>query len=383
MYDLLIKSGKLMNGQLVDVAVRNGNIVEIRNSVEIASIKDDAKQYLDLQGRYYISAGWIDLHTHCYAKSPIYHDEPDLVGVNQGVTTVIDAGSVGADDVDDFYQLSCLQKTNVFSLLNISRIGLLRQNELANLSDIDKELAASAIQRHPEFIKGLKARMSGSVVEQSGLEPLRLAKEIQRENHDLPLMVHIGNNPPNLDDVVNLLDNHDVITHCYNGKPNRILEANGELKPAVAAALKRGLKFDIGHGGASFSFDVAEQAIAQGIYPDTISSDIYCKNRELGPVRSLAHIMSKFLAIGLTAERIVQCVTKNAAEVLRLEQKGQLAVGKDADLTIFDIVEHEQSLVDTEAQTRQGTRAFQPLAAIVSGHVIPTIDGVKLDVFNS
>lgn len=377
MHDLLIKAGKLIDGKLVDIAINDGNIVEV------GEIHSDAKQCIDLKGKYFISAGWIDLHTHCYSKSPIYHDEPDLVGVSQGVTTVVDAGSVGADDVDDFYQLTTLQKTNVYSLLNISRIGLLRQNELANLADIDKGLASSAIKRHPDFVKGLKARMSGSVVEQSGIEPLRLAKEIQKENNDLPLMVHIGNNPPNLDDVVNLLDSNDVITHCYNGKPNKILDESGLIKPSVAAARKRGLKLDIGHGGASFSFDVAEQAISQGIYPDTISSDIYCKNRELGPVRSLSHIMSKFLAIGLSPQRIIECVTINAANIMRLDTKGRLEVGKHADLTIFDIVEESQQLVDTESQTRRGELSFLPVAAIVSGELIPTIDGAKLNVFNS
>ncbi|WP_417879927.1 amidohydrolase/deacetylase family metallohydrolase [Vibrio sp.] len=377
MYDLLIKAAKLINDELVDIAISNGSIVEV------GEIQGSAKQCIDLKGKYYISAGWIDLHTHCYPKSPIYHDEPDLVGVAQGVTTVIDAGSVGANDVDDFYQLSTQQKTNVYSLLNISRIGLLRQNELANLADIDKALASSAIERHPNFIKGLKARMSGSVVEQSGMKPLHLAKEIQQENKNLPLMVHIGNNPPNLDDVADLLGRNDVITHCYNGKPNRILDQSGKVKASVAAALQRGLKLDIGHGGASFSFDVAEKAIAEGIYPDTISSDIYCKNRELGPVRSLAHIMSKFLAIGLSPERIIGCVTTNAAQVMRLDNKGKLEPSKDGDLTIFDLVECNEELVDTESQSRQGEMKFMPLAAVISGQLILTNDGAKLDVFNS
>lgn len=377
MYDLLIKAAKLINHELVDIAICDGKISEI------GKVHGEAKQTIDLKGQFYISAGWIDLHTHCYSNSPIYHDEPDLVGVTQGVTTVVDAGSVGADDIDDFYQLTNQQKTNVYSLLNISRIGLLRQNELANLADIDKDLAASAIKRYPDFVKGLKARMSGSVVEKSGLEPLRLAKEIQAENQKLPLMVHIGNNPPNLDDVVELLDENDVITHCYNGKPNRILTSSGSLKPSVAAALDRGMKLDVGHGGASFSFDVAEQAIAIGLFPDTISSDIYCKNRELGPVRSLAHIMSKFLAIGLPPIQIIDCVTTNAAKVMRLDQKGQLEPGKDADLTIFSINVEQQELTDTESQTRRGNLAFMPYAAVVSGQVIPTKDGAKLDVFNS
>ncbi|MEI4985782.1 amidohydrolase/deacetylase family metallohydrolase [Aeromonas caviae] len=377
MYDMIIRAGRLGNGQLVDVAIKHGKIAALGSLPE----STEAKQTLTLGGQVHVSAGWIDGHTHCYPASPIYHDEPDKVGVESGVTTVIDAGSTGADDVDDFQRLAADCKTRVHALLNISRIGLLRQNELADPADIDPVLAQAAIRRHPGFIVGIKARMSGSVVGESGLQPLRMAKQIQQANGNVPLMVHVGNTPPDLDEIVALLGEGDLLTHCFNGKPNRILTPAGELRQAVREAMRRGLLLDIGHGGASFSFEVAELAIAQGILPHTISSDIYCKNRIKGPVYSLAHVMSKFFAIGMTLEQVLACVTHQAADALRLPGKGRLEVGADADITLFEVSCGPTLFTDTEAGTRNGDRQLLPLAALVGGELVLTHYGKSHHAF--
>ncbi|MGL6484570.1 amidohydrolase/deacetylase family metallohydrolase [Aeromonas caviae] len=377
MYDMIIRAGRLGNGQLVDVAIKHGKIAALGSLPE----STEAKHTLTLGGQVHVSAGWIDGHTHCYPASPIYHDEPDKVGVESGVTTVIDAGSTGADDVDDFQRLAATCKTRVHALLNISRIGLLRQNELADPADIDPALAQAAIRRHPGFIVGIKARMSGSVVGESGLQPLRMAKQIQQANGNLPLMVHVGNTPPDLDEIVALLGDGDLLTHCFNGKPNRILTPAGELRQAVREAMRRGLLLDIGHGGASFSFEVAELAIAQGILPHTISSDIYCKNRIKGPVYSLAHVMSKFFAIGMTLEQVLACVTHQAADALRLLGKGRLEVGADADITLFEVSCGPTLFTDTEAGARSGDRQLLPLAALVGGELVLTHYGKSHHAF--
>ncbi|KRW55476.1 dihydroorotase [Aeromonas allosaccharophila] len=377
MYDMIIRAGRQGNGQLIDIAIKEGKLAAIGQ----LPTDEVAKQTLDLAGRIYVSAGWIDGHTHCYPASPIYHDEPDKVGVESGVTTVIDAGSTGADDVDDFQQITAGCKTRVHALLNISRIGLLRQNELADSRDLDMELASAAIRRHPGFIVGIKARMSGSVVGENGLQPLRMAKALQQAHGQLPLMVHVGNTPPDLDEIVTLLGDGDLLTHCFNGKPNRILTPTGELRQAVRDAMQRGMRLDIGHGGASFSFDVAELAIAQGLLPHTISSDIYCQNRIKGPVYSLAHVMSKFLAIGMTLEQVLACVTHQAADTLRLSGKGRLEVGADADLTLFEVASCPTLFMDTEAQSRSGDQQLQPLAALVGGELVLTHYGKSHHAF--
>ncbi|HDL7751457.1 TPA: amidohydrolase/deacetylase family metallohydrolase [Yersinia enterocolitica] len=388
MYDFIITGALLVDGRQVDIAINNGKIVAV--SAAITEDKENqtksqiysAKKVLDLAGKYYLSAGWIDSHVHCYPASPIYHDEADLVGVGSGVTTVVDAGSTGANDVDDFYRLTRAAKTHVYAFLNIAKTGIVTQNELADMAQIDKQSVTEAIARNPGFILGIKARMSSSVVGKNGIKPLVRAKEIQQENNQLPLMVHIGNNPPDLDEIADLLTQGDIITHCYNGKPNRILTPAGALRESIQRALKRGVLLDVGHGSASFSFDVAELAIKQGIYPHTISSDIYCRNRLNGPVHSLATVMSKFFTLGLSLEQVIRCVTENAAHALRLTDKGVLDTGYDADFTIFELKQQPQVFNDSEGKSVTGEKYLVPLAAVVAGDLVLTDEGKSKDVFS-
>ncbi|WP_313700138.1 amidohydrolase/deacetylase family metallohydrolase, partial [Pantoea sp.] len=261
-----------------------------------------------------------------------------------------------------------------------ARTGIVTQNELADMAQIDGEAVQQAVARLPDFIVGLKARISSSVVGQNGVQPLIKAKSIQQESGGLPLMVHIGNNPPSLDDIADFLTTGDIITHCFNGKPNRILTSQGELKAAVKQAIARGVRLDIGHGSASFSFEVARAAIAQGILPDTISSDIYCRNRLAGPVHSLAHVMSKFFSVGMTLSQVIDCVTVNAAAGLRLLRKGQLKAGYDADLTVFSVKEEARPFIDSEGEEVTGEKHLVPLAAVVAGTWIATEEGIAHDL---
>lgn len=374
MYDLIIRNARLSDEQVVDIALQDGRIAAVGN------VQGTARRERDLAGRFYLSSGWIDSHVHCYPKSPLYHDEADAIGVAHGVTTVVDAGSTGAEHIDDFYQLTRAAQTQVYALINIARTGIVTQNELADMTQIDGEAVKQAVARLPDFIVGLKARISSSVVGQNGVQPLIKAKAIQQASGGLPLMVHIGNNPPNLDQIADLLTTGDIITHCFNGKPNRILTPQGELKAAVKHAIARGVKLDVGHGSASFSFEVARVAIAQGILPDTISSDIYCRNRLAGPVHSLAHVMSKFFSVGMTLPQVIDCVTVNAAAGLRLLRKGQLKVGYDADLTVFSIKEETRPFIDSEGEEVAGEKQLVPLAAVVAGTWIATEEGIAHDL---
>ncbi|OCG11672.1 dihydroorotase [Gilliamella sp. App6-5] len=360
MYDLIIKNAKLIDESVTDIAIEQGKLIAIANT-----ITGQSRRVLDLQTKHYVSSGWIDSHTHCFAHSPIYHDEPDLIGVKAGVTVVVDAGSVGAIDADEFYQLAQQANTHVYSFLNISKIGLLRQNELADIQNIDVPLFDTTLAKYPDFIIGIKVRMSRSVVGDNGIEPLVKAKEIQKKS-GLPLMIHVGNNPPDLDEIADLLTKGDIITHCFNGKPNQIFDKENNLRESIKRAIERGVILDIGHGGESFSFAVAERAKCLGVYPNTISSDIYSKNRLQGPVFSLANVMTKFICLGYSRKRIIDSVTHNAAQILHLKNKGVLSVGYDADLTIFDVKQQAISLLDSEGEIRQSDEQFIPLASIVA-----------------
>lgn len=163
MFDLLLRRARLTDDTLTDIAIQDGKIAAL------GEIDAPARKTVELNGDVFVSAGWIDSHVHCYPNSPIYHDEPDSVGIATGVTSVVDAGSTGADDVDDFYGLTRKASTEVFALLNISRVGLIAQNELANMANIDAGAVKEAVARHPDFIVGLKARMSSSVVATTAL----------------------------------------------------------------------------------------------------------------------------------------------------------------------------------------------------------------------
>lgn len=376
MFDLLLRRARLVDDTVCDIAVQDGKIAAL------GEINGPAVKTVDLQGEIFVSAGWIDSHVHCYPKSPIYHDEPDCVGIATGVTTVVDAGSTGADDIDDFYTLTRDAATEVYALLNISRVGLIAQNELANMANIDADAVKQAVQRHPDFIVGLKARMSSSVVGENGITPLDRAKAMQKENGGLPLMVHIGNNPPDLDEIAERLSAGDIITHCFNGKPNRILTPEGELRASVTRAIQRGVRLDVGHGTASLSFAVAKRAIGLGILPHTISSDIYCRNRISGPVHSLANVMSKFLAIGMSLPQVIECVTANAADGLNLKTKGRLQPGLDADFTLFTLKRQPSVLVDAENDSLQAEKLLVPLAAIRAGKGYMTEQGSAEHAFD-
>ena len=376
MFDLLLRRARLVDDTVSDIALKDGKIAAL------GDVDGPALKTIELGGECYVSAGWIDSHVHCYPKSPIYHDQPDSVGIATGVTTVVDAGSTGADDIDDFYTLTREAATEVYALLNISRVGLIAQNELANMVNIDADAVREAVKRHPDFIVGLKARMSSSVVGENGITPLDRAKAMQAQNGDLPLMVHIGNNPPDLDEIAERLSAGDIITHCYNGKPNRILTPQGELRASVTRAISRGVRLDVGHGTASLSFAVAKRAIELGILPHTISSDIYCRNRISGPVHSLANVMSKFLAIGMSLPQVIECVTANAADGLRLKQKGRLHIGLDADLTLFTLKRQPTVLVDAENDSLQAEQLLVPLAAIRAGKGYMTEQGSAEHAFD-
>ncbi|EFM12578.1 Amidohydrolase 3 [Paenibacillus curdlanolyticus YK9] len=315
---------------------------------------------------YYVSSGWIDLHVHAFPELDPYGDEIDEIGVKQGVTTIVDAGSCGADQIDELAASRSKAKTNLLALLNVSRIGLKRVDELSNMAWIDREQAVHALRRHPDFIVGLKARMSGSVIGENGLKPLKAARELSLET-ELPLMVHIGSKPPGIEEIVPLLAERDVITHYLNGKKNRLFDDNGKPLPVLVDALERGVQLDVGHGTASFSFEVAEAAKASGVPLHTISTDIYRGNRLNGPVYNLSLVLTKFLHLGYALEEVIAAVTSHAAAWLRRPELGRIQVGDPANLTLYAVAEEKVELVDSEGQRRIAAQRIQAKGAYIHG----------------
>ena len=365
MLDLIIKEGRTLTGEPLEVGIQSGKIVLI------SSVINEPSRSVISAKETIISAGWIDSHVHCYEKMDLYYDFPDEIGIKKGVTTVIDAGTAGEKNIGDFYQLAQQAKTNVFALMNISEDGIVHQEELADLSKINQEKNLARLAQFPKFIVGIKARMSKTVVGDNGILPLKLAKELQKKAKGIPLMVHIGSAPPALDEVLSLLESGDIVTHCYNGKPNGIMDKNEKVKPFVLDAYSRGILFDIGHGTDSFNFKVGKKSVQENFLCQTISTDIYHRNRENGPVFDLATTMEKALYLGISLENILKMVTENPAKNFHLTTKGVLEVGKDADLTLFKIKNKEKYLIDSNGNEAIVSKEIQPTMTIVGGKVYP------------
>ncbi|MBF8807475.1 MAG: amidohydrolase/deacetylase family metallohydrolase [Enterococcus lacertideformus] len=364
MFDLVIRKARTLAGETIDIGIKDGKIQKIATTIQ----EKGEKEFL-LRPEQYLSAGWIDDHVHCYEEMTLYYDYPDQIGINKGVTTVIDAGTTGAENIHQFYERAKQAKTNVYALLNISKWGIVEQDELADLSKIQAKLVKKKLHEFPDFIVGIKARISKTVVGKNGLTPLELAKQIQKENHQLPLMVHIGSAPPRLDDILHLLEKGDVLTHCFNGKENGIVDQQTcQIKSFVNEALAKGVIFDIGHGTDSFNFEVATKAYLQGIKADSISTDIYIKNRKNGPVYDLATTMEKLHFIGYTWAEILEKVTSVPAKNFHLDTKGKVREGFDADFTIFEFVEQEKMIIDSNGNQQVIQQQIKPVYAIIGGN---------------
>ncbi|WP_096436862.1 amidohydrolase/deacetylase family metallohydrolase [Alteribacter populi] len=350
---------RVNNEKKIDIVIRDGKIAEVTKA-------GSGRGYVLDHSGVYVSSGWIDLHVHAFPHFDPYGDEIDEIGVKQGVTTIVDAGSCGADRIADIGASRNRAKTNMFAFLNISRIGLKRVDELSNIEWIDKEKVVRAVNEYRDVIVGLKARISKSVVCDSGIEPLHIARSLSSKT-SLPLMVHIGSGPPNIEEVIPLLENKDVLTHYLNGKENNLFNGHGKPLKVFTDAIERGVHLDVGHGTASFSFKVAEAAKQHCIGLDTISTDIYRGNRINGPVYSMANVLSKFLYLGYSLEDVIEAVTINAASWLEKPELGRIKVGDVANLTLFTVKGGPTTLVDSEGEKRVAERRIETKGVVVNG----------------
>ncbi|WP_046214981.1 amidohydrolase/deacetylase family metallohydrolase [Paenibacillus wulumuqiensis] len=365
-HGLLLRKAMLLSGEQVDVLITEGIISSIRPSrvMQQESVQSGTQQ-IDCDG-WYVTSGWIDMHVHAYSELSPYGDEIDEIGIRHGVTTIVDAGSCGGDDIHQLVQQSIDTRTSLLAFLNISRIGLHRVDELSNLEWIDAARVQKAVQQYPGHIVGLKARISASVVQNLGIEPLRRARQLSAQMN-LPLMVHIGSGPPDIREVLSLLESGDIVTHYLNGKSNNLFDEHGQPLPELIAALQRGIHLDVGHGSASFSFAVAEQARDAGIPLHTISTDIYRRNRLDGPVYNMSNVLSKFLYLGYELTDIMEAVTTHAAQWLNRPELAGMQAGEQADLTLFAIEPGPIILTDSEGEQRTADRHIEAKGVVKDG----------------
>ncbi|MEW9702046.1 amidohydrolase/deacetylase family metallohydrolase [Paenibacillus sp. SI8] len=360
---IVLRHIKRVNNEVIDIVIEDGIIAELTEAG-----RGSGDHIFDCSG-FYVSSGWIDLHVHAFPDFDPYGDEIDEIGVKQGVTTIIDAGSCGADRIADLAASREHARTNLLAFLNISRIGLKRIDELSNLEWIDREQVVRAVHVYQDLIVGLKARISSSVVRGSGIEPLRIARALSNQT-SLPLMVHIGSGPPSIEEIVPLLEKRDVITHYLNGKANNLFDPEGRPLQVLKDAVHKGVHLDVGHGTASFSFKVAEAAKKHRIGLNTISTDIYRGNRLNGPVYSMAHVLSKFLYLGYSLEEVIAAVTTHAASWLQKPELGRIQVGDSANLTLFTVRKESIAFVDSEGDERVGDQIIETRGVFVNGGLI-------------
>lgn len=366
MSNLLIKGGKLLaphNGfyySELDILLEDGRIKEIGEN-----ISSQGSKVLRLDGEI-VAPGFIDIHTHCYKGKSSIGTEADVIGIQRGTTTIFDAGTSGALNYDDFKVNGINKsKTHIYTFLNISDWGLNNLSELSDLKEINEERIFKKVKENRNNILGIKARASASVVGGNGITPIIIGKKIAKKAQ-LPLMVHIGNYPPDIMDVINILEKDDIVTHSYHGKKNGLFSENGTLKKEVVTAKERGVKFDVGHGSESFSFDTFRVALKNNFKPDFISTDLYHKNM-VEPVGSLLNVITKLMACGMTLEECVNKVTYDVANFFNLNNIGQLKSGAQGDLTIFNVKDCNENLKDSYGNKQDIQKKLELKFVVVTG----------------
>lgn len=371
MNDLLIRGGHVIDpannlNAPADVAIRDGRIAAVSPSLDPAQ----AHEVIDATGQI-VTPGLVDLHTHVYWGATYWGIEADPVAARSGVTTWVDAGSAGAYSFPGFRHFICnASRVRIFAFLNLSAIGLIAPTwEFANLDYCDIDLAARTIEENRDMLVGIKARIDHNTTRGVGIRPLELARTLA-DRVALPLMVHIGNGPPPLEEIVALLRPGDILTHCFTGGTHRLLTDDGRLAPIAREVQQRGVLLDIGHGTGSFSYRTAEAALQEGVLPDVISSDIHQLSVQ-GPMFDLPTTLSKFLNLGMALPDVIDRATRRPALAIGKPELGTLQPGAPADVALFRLEDVDVTFYDVEMNPRAGNRRLVCTMAMVDGQLLP------------
>jgi dihydroorotase len=371
-FDLLIRGGEVVdpggpaNGRL-DVAISRDRIAAVAPDIPIEA----SREVIDAHGLV-VMPGLIDLHTHAFRGIGYWGVNADVVGSTSGVTTWLDVGSSGAMTLAGFRDYIVRRsEVRILAFLNISYLGLIGPDfELTNLDFCDVEIFERIANLNRDLVLGVKVRMGATTVGVNHLEPMHRALEAATRC-ELPLMVHIAEGPPEIDDVLRLMRPGDILTHCFTGLNMKLVGENGKPRREALDARDRGVIMDIGHGAGSLSFETAEALLASGFRPDTISTDIHQLSIR-GPMYDLATCMTKFLAFGWSLPEVVAATTIKPAEILGLERElGQLAPGARADVALFKLETGRFPLYDISGATLYGQQSLKHFLTVVGGRPLP------------
>jgi dihydroorotase len=376
-YDLLLTGGHVIDPKNKidgrrDVAIKDGRIAAVAAGIPAAK----ALKTVNVAGLY-VTPGLVDLHVHVFAGTGTAYTGPSSVrpddhSFRSGVTTVVDAGSSGWRNFEEFKQLIIDQaRTRVLAMLNIVGAGMAGAPE-QNLQDMDPDKAAAMAAKHKDIIVGFKsAHYAGP--EWTSVENAVKAGGIA----GLPVMVDFGQFRPERpfeELVTKKLRPGDIYTHMFLASVP-MLDEKGRLRPYLLEARKRGVLFDVGHGGGSFLFRQAVPAIQQGFLPDSISTDLHIGSMN-GAMTTMLITMSKFINMGMALEDVVGRATWNPARQVKREDLGHLSVGAPADVAVLRVLKGTYGFVDVNGARMQGTQKLEGELTVSSGKVVWDLNGI-------
>ena len=336
--DLVLKGGMIFDPATgkkgkYDVGFKNGRIASVE-----AHIGDGvARKTLDVSGKTVVP-GLIDMHSHVYHGGTSLGVNPDNLALKAGVTTFVDAGSAGPGNFLGFHDhVIKPSRSRILAFLNISYAGIygfdIGVGECEDMKLCDPALTLAKAQEYVDHIIGVKVRVGHFTSGENEVAPLMLAKQASGKLGK-PLMSHIDKPPPTIEEVLQCLGSGDILTHCFRPHPNDPITESGSVKKEVMAARERGVVFDVGHGRGALGFGSATKMMELGFDPDVISSDVHSQSID-GPAHNLLHVMSKFMALGMSFEKVIELTTIAPARAIDQTDLGHLGVGALGDVTIL------------------------------------------------
>ena len=367
-FDLVIKGGDVLDPSQSlrgkrDIGIRWGTVEAIEAEIPAAR----ASKTIDASGKL-VMPGLVDLHCHVYPYGSAIGIPADELVQFQGTNNLAALRRY----------IVAQSRARMYAFVHIANNGLsaFPVAELYNIDNAQVEACAMALAENPDFLIGVKVRMSENIIFKHGVEPLKRGiQACEMCGWPAKMMVHIGGVETKelMSNILDLLRPGDVLTHCYSGFPNMSgvftnIVQDGKLLPAALAAKQRGVMFDVGHGGGSFDFTVAEAAIPAGCTPDTISSDMHVFSGNSPGIPFLPNVMSKFMAMGFSLEQVVTMATTAPAMIINRAPKiGTLQLGAPGDVAIMELVEGPVTFVDTRNNKRDGKAYLKPIQTVING----------------
>jgi dihydroorotase len=379
MTDLILRGGRVIDpasgrDETADVAFADGRVKAVGRD-----LPDRGAEIVDARGLLVVP-GLIDLHTHVYWGGTSLGVDAAEVARQSGTTTFVDAGSAGPGNFHGFRRhVIEPSPLRIIPYLNISFPGIfafsatVMVGECADLRLFDQRECVRVIEANRDLIAGVKVRVGRSAGGASGVAPLDIAIEVAEET-GLPVMAHLDHPPPSRLEVLSRLRRGDILTHCFRPFPNAPVLADGRIREEVIEARRRGVIFDIGHGGGSFGFRTAEGMLASGFLPDVISSDVHALSIN-GPAFDQLTTMSKFLCLGMGLVEVIRASTLAPAAALGRQDLGSLESGAVGDATLLELAEGQFDYRDVLGESRSGQWLLNARGLVVAGrrwHPQPT-----------